>query len=145
MDPYLLRLAQHALEAPAWRWLPGMAGIELEPLPRQRWASAEQAPIRRRIRVGEWSPSLAVQLTEGCIPDLADGPTRGALLELVREAWNDPELAVVRRRPADPIPLPGGADQGSAVPSSLVCTRRRLVPPGPARGRAAGGGAPGGR
>ena len=122
-----------------------MLAVEFEPLPRQRWAPDEQPPIRRHLRVGQYSPGLAAEMMKGCIPDIEDSLSQGALFDLVREVWNDPELAVVRRRPADPIPLPGGADQGSAVPSSLVCTRRRLVPPGPARGRAAGGGAPGGR
>ena len=60
-----LRLAHLATNSSAWSWrplTPGMLGIELEPLPRQRWAPDEQRAIRRRLRVGQHSPALAAEL-----------------------------------------------------------------------------------
>ncbi len=56
--------------------------------------------------MGEWSPVLAAELMARCFPDLADGPARGGLLELVRAAWSEPDLVVEPRSPYEPVPVP---------------------------------------
>lgn len=53
-------------------------------------AAAGMGIHRERLRrvTADWSPGV------GWLPDLDDGPTRGALLDVAREVWGDPLLHV---------------------------------------------------
>ena len=83
MTPDLAALGWRAVACRGWEWRPGMAC----------WVatydgSTMSRPWRERIDEGESEPRAVRR--EGCAllgPDLSDGPTRGALLDLVREAW----------------------------------------------------------
>ena len=77
--------------AKGWRWMAGMLLAS-----GQRIDGAEEGrPVRYSQRPAEWSPvGELVRVEEYSMPpyepDRNDAPTRGALLELVREAHGDP-------------------------------------------------------
>ena len=71
-----------------WRWLPGMRGLYASDVP-GGWAGS------RYCGGGRWLDDHAVQSPLefcGIVPDKTDAATKGCLLELVREAWEDPHL-----------------------------------------------------
>jgi hypothetical protein len=78
-------LAKRAVACKAWRWLPGMLGVDTGGL---KW---------RRVS-GSWvGEGHAVRTCRGemtLVPDLTDPATLGCLLALVREAWGEPTLHV---------------------------------------------------
>jgi hypothetical protein len=77
-------LARRAVAAPHWRWMPGMVALD---------STGEEHPGR----VIDDRKSLVYEDADGAIhegvvsrsdlPDLSDPATVGALLALVREAW----------------------------------------------------------
>lgn len=62
-------LARRAVAAPHWRWMPGM-----------------RYTLPTTSLHGRWKPGLSQHI----MPDLSDPATVGALLALVREAWDWP-------------------------------------------------------
>lgn len=80
LDEIAARLAA----SPAFDWLPGMLAFFPE-----GYAVNGIAPSPRRVEKGAIPPA-------GAIPDLRDGATRGALLELVRAAFADPTICPFR-------------------------------------------------
>ena len=79
-------LARRAVAAKGWRWLPGMRAVE--------HAVPGMALSTRPMRVDDYWHEVGVWLPDW-LPDLSDPATRGCILALVREAWNDPYLCVV--------------------------------------------------
>ena len=87
-------------ESKHWRWLPGMRGLYASDVP-GGWAGS------RYCGGGRWLDDHAVQFgpePRGIVgrrpwrdgvphrADKTDAATKGCLLELVREAWEDPHL-----------------------------------------------------
>jgi hypothetical protein len=89
-------LARRVVACPRWRWMPGM-----------RWivevAGGQSLGDRSGLILTEWDA-----VDDGgrvfrfghpaMLPDLSDPATLGCLLALVREAWCDAEIAIVRER-----------------------------------------------
>ena len=74
----LAELAAALAASPAFDWLPGMLAI-----------LADGITVQRVTETGAIPPA-------GAIPDLSDGATRGALLDLVRAAFADPTICPFR-------------------------------------------------
>jgi hypothetical protein len=74
----LVEIAARLAECYAFDWIPGMLAI----LP-------EGHAVQRVTETGAIPPA-------GAFPDLTDGATRGALLELVRAAFADPTICPYR-------------------------------------------------
>jgi len=86
-------LARRAVACPGWRWLPGMliqtvggptdriAGIDSTFI--HAWAESQQTENPR----GMWIRYRLDRMNKHGVPDLSDAATVGALLALVREAW----------------------------------------------------------
>lgn len=72
MTHELETLGRRAVACTKWRWMPGMAVVL------DTW--------RGRIGDGE-------EIRGAFVPDLSDPATRGCLLDLVREAWAQPEIS----------------------------------------------------
>jgi len=74
----IAEIAAALAASPAFDWIPGMLAI----LP-------EGGTVQRVTETG------AIPVA-GAFPDLTDGATRGALLDLVRAAWADPTICPYR-------------------------------------------------
>ena len=74
----IAEIAAALAACPAFDWIPGMLAILPEGHAVQRVTETGAIP------------------TAGAIPDLSDGATRGALLDLVRAAWADPTICPYR-------------------------------------------------
>jgi len=74
MTDEMIALARRAVACKGWRWLPGMK-------------------LTTGLRITE---SLVPFTFSVDLPDLTDPATLGCLLALVREAWGDPALYVMR-------------------------------------------------
>lgn len=102
-------LGKRIVACKAWRWMPGM-------LCQRRLHTGEWVPVRltdctivadyrvvERTAVPSMNQDAARMMGEGYIaldgwvladdllPDLSDAATKGCVLQLVREAWDDPE------------------------------------------------------
>ena len=94
-------LAKRLVNCRHFRWLPGMliqtvggptdriAGIDSTYI--HAWAESQQTENPR----GMWIRYRLDRMDKHGVPDLSDAATVGALLALVREAWDDPLVAVV--------------------------------------------------
>ena len=74
--------------APDYPWRPGMLSL-------QHGVPARLVGQDAAGRWNAWDASgtwLRYASLDGIKPDLTDGPTKGALLEAVREAWGDPYM-----------------------------------------------------
>lgn len=83
------KLATRAVACKRWRWMPGM-------LAKTVWAET-------RILGGQADRPVLENTAYPFLPDLTDPATVGALLSLVREAWDDPTAHAVPN---------GGSDGG---------------------------------
>ena len=95
-------LARRAVACKGWRWMPGMliqtvggptdriAGIDSTYI--HAWAESQQTENPR----GMWIRYRLDRMNKHGVPDLSDAATVGALLALVREAWDDPHVYVMR-------------------------------------------------
>jgi len=84
----LEELARRAIACKRWRWMPGML-------------SEKGLRVTRRDSdgyvVGYYENlSYIAECVSGTLPDLSDPATLGCLLALVREAWKDPQVHVVK-------------------------------------------------
>ena len=77
-------LARRAVACRHWRWLPGMS------LTRIQGARLAHQSDSGRWLVSYGADSLWCDPAPDWLPDLTDPATVGALLALVREAWEDP-------------------------------------------------------
>ncbi len=85
----LKALARRAVACPRWRWMPGMVTTYGQRIAR---ADADGYAVAY-YRGGH------LQMVEAdALPNLTDPATLGCLLALVREAWCDAEIAIVRER-----------------------------------------------
>lgn len=82
-----LDLARRAVACKGWRWLEGMSAM------RPRSGAPDDAGDCRRMTAPARESDMA-----GWLPDLTDPATRGALLQLAREAWNAPNGYVTCKR-----------------------------------------------
>ena len=80
----IAEIAAALAACPAFDWIPGMLAI----LP-------EGGEIKGAA-VSRVTETQTIPLPAGAIPDLSDGATRGALLDLVRAAWADPTICPYR-------------------------------------------------
>ena len=85
-------LAERAVKAKGWRWLPGMRALD---------SSGEEHPARvidhRRSVVYEDNDGAIHEgvVSRSDVPDLTDPATLGCLLYLARRAWADEGVAAV--------------------------------------------------
>jgi len=84
----LEELARRAVACKGWRWVPGML-------------SAKGLRVIRRDSdgyvVGYYQDlSYIAECVPGTLPDLTDPATLGCLLGLIRKAWKDPQVHVVK-------------------------------------------------
>jgi hypothetical protein len=83
VTPEMVALGRRAVACRGWRWLPGMLTLD-------------GLRVCRVEPEAAWHPQGSEEVWRfqagTAIPDLSDGPTRGALLDLVREAWGDPTI-----------------------------------------------------
>jgi hypothetical protein len=81
-------LNERAGKALAGRWRPGMVDTE------GRRVTAADGPVRQYAVpvAGRYYPTTGV--ASGGAPDMSDPATRGAFLDVVREAWGDPLIFV---------------------------------------------------
>lgn len=70
-------LAQRAVACPRWRWLPGMLTL-----------------AGYRVSDEDAETDAPTPFADD-VPDLRDSATRGCVLTLVREAWDDPLMCPV--------------------------------------------------
>jgi hypothetical protein len=88
-------LAQRAVACGSWRWMPGMlAGTFSD------WYRACDQKERLYWQ-GETNGGWTVDVGEDWVPNLIDAATLGCLLELVRDAANDPWVSPYVRERAD--------------------------------------------
>lgn len=83
MTPAESEAARRAVGSKRFRWMPGMF-----------WAVPPSGAPDDDGDFGRVSYSVR-SVPAAAIPDLADPATRGCLLELVREAWRDPDAYVL--------------------------------------------------
>ena len=87
MTPEVKALGRRAVACRGWRFMRGVSVVDADNgdyglvscedyHAEVAWDTCDGAPYRSSRRL---------------LPDFGDAPTRGALLELVREAWADPE------------------------------------------------------
>jgi hypothetical protein len=79
----IAEIAANLAASPAFDWIPGMLAI----LP-EDW-QINGGTCLRVTETGAIPPA-------GAFPDLTDGATRGAILDLVRAAWADPTICPYR-------------------------------------------------
>ncbi len=82
------QLARRAIACKRWRWMPGML-------------SAKGLRVTRRSYDGYvfgyyQDLSYIAECVPGTLPDLTDPATLGCVLALVRKAWEDPQVHVVK-------------------------------------------------
>jgi len=121
MTPDQIDLARRLVASPKWKWVPGM-GV-------RRWS--DYYVLWRTNRVSNLAERGTFWLAEGWLPDLNDPATLGCLLQLVREAWSDPEAHIAlgaagwvlmsgESRVADVVyPSPAGTTEAEALVAAL--------------------------
>jgi len=80
-------LARRFVACKGWRWLPGMRLLVTGTDCAVRLVSSAD---KTRLLVAHEDDKEGQREDGEVIPDLSDAATRGAILELVREAWGDP-------------------------------------------------------
>jgi len=85
VTPEIEALARRAVACKGWRWTPGMLVAFSDGAPSLRIVGPRMlaASVEERGMIDARAPMF---------PDLSDAPTRGAVLELVREAHGNPNL-----------------------------------------------------
>ncbi len=81
MDERLVDFAKKAVKLKSWRWIPGMLGV-------RNCAPDKLDYLKPEIRIRNISDMCTAE-TFGCIPDLTDPATLGAILQLIRVAAKD--------------------------------------------------------
>lgn len=69
-----------------WSWLPGMMAL--------RWNPNGLYHGRKEIRI-EGEREFGIVAKWGCVPDLQDAATLGAIIQLIRELWKDQRICNV--------------------------------------------------
>ena len=82
-------LARRFVACKGWRWVAGMLATD-------GWRVAGREGDLILWGRGREVTGLSVRSETNGIPDLSDAATRGAILELVREAWGDPATGIYR-------------------------------------------------
>lgn len=90
-----LDLARRAVACRGWRWMPGMLVRTSASAMRIDGADVDGRPVRREDEgEGGGNECYAGWRSQEVLPDFTDPATRGCLLQLVREAWEDPGISV---------------------------------------------------
>ena len=95
MTPAFTAAAERLITLPGFRWMPGMRDVE-----GRRFVGAEAvAKIEHDRRMFEYcGPYGCLANCTASLPDLTDPATRGCVLAMVREAWQDPLIYVATVR-----------------------------------------------
>jgi hypothetical protein len=81
-------LARRFVACKGWRWLPGMLTMD-------GWRVYDACGGLCDL-VNVDSGILDCKIFGTLLPDLSDAATRGAILQLVREAWGDPDTGIYK-------------------------------------------------
>lgn len=76
-------------------WRPGMRAINAQGRPWRLYVGADGLLCAQGEPEGYVARWVGSPESVGARPDPADGATKGALLDAVREAWGDPHISVV--------------------------------------------------
>ncbi len=92
MTQELEALGRRAVACKHWRWLPGMLALT----DGQGWARIYAVQSDGWIRLGGGHPfESPIHTKTPLYPNLSDAATKGAVLAVVREAWQEPCLSVI--------------------------------------------------
>ena len=112
MTPEMEALGRRAVACKGWRWMPGMKLL----CPERGCDRVVRVEDRLYVEHGSWT----LPAPSDILPDFRDAPTRGALLELVREAWKDPEACTATWMCEDDCPTCNGTGS-SGVGECVLC------------------------
>lgn len=92
MNEEMIDLSRRVILCTNWRWMPGMRTADA-----MRVIHDETLFPGRpcAIREGSWIDTAPPRPLRDALPDLTDGATLGCLLQIVRDAYGDPEAHLV--------------------------------------------------
>jgi hypothetical protein len=125
-ESYLDDLRQRLVAAPLWAWRAGML-----------WEVANANGVTYGRVLAACEAPAAAAVPRGALPDLFDPATRGGLLDVAREAWDDDQLRVRFSRSrgiwvtvsgAAAFEVGEGESEGVALAQAVLRASRRRAP-----------------